>query len=127
MTERMTAAAYRALCEKQQATATGNKHHARGEHFDGYYFDSQIELKRYHELLLMQRGGLIKNLQVHPRFKVAACDCIYEADFQYELFFGGDVVVEDVKSAHTRRLPLFKAKWAAVQKEYPDFEWRIYE
>jgi hypothetical protein len=114
-TERMTAADYRALLEKQEA-ATGNKHHAIGE------------LKRYHELLLMQRAGLIKDLTVHPRFKVAAIDAVYEADFQYIEHDVNDVtIVEDVKSAHTRRLPLFKAKWAAVQKQYTGFEWRIYE
>jgi hypothetical protein len=123
-TERMTAAEYRALLEKQEA-ATGNKHHAIGEFCDGYYFDSRKELKRYHELLLMQRAGLIKDLTVHPRFKVAAIDAVYEADFQYEE--NGAIVVEDVKSTHTRRLPLFKAKWAAAQKQYTGFEWRIYE
>jgi hypothetical protein len=123
----MTAEQYRELLVKQQAKATGNKHHARGEHCDGTYFDSQRELKRYHELLLMQRGGLITNLIVHPRFKITAMDCIYEADFQYDELEGGDPVVEDVKSSHTRGLPLFKSKWAAVQKEYQDFQWRIVE
>lgn len=126
-TERMTADEYRALLENQEAKGA-NKHHAIGEFCDGYYFDSQKELKRYHELLLMQRSGLIKDLVVHPRFKVAAIDAVYEADFQYVEHDVNDVtIVEDVKSAHTRRLPLFRAKWAAVQKEYQKYEWRIWE
>ena len=35
---------------------------------DGIKFDSKREANRYRELELMRRGGLIKNLEIHPKF-----------------------------------------------------------
>ena len=82
--------------------------------FDGFKFDSKKELKRYQELVLLQKAGKIKDLQVHPRFKIIVnrqLVCTYVADFQYidaapryvGLFpYDAKPVVEDVKSPATR-------------------------
>ena len=53
----------------------------------GVSFDSQSEARRWDELLLLQRAGEIRKLELHPRFHldvngVRICD--YIADFSYE-------------------------------------------
>lgn len=75
----------------------------------GFTFDSGAELRRYEYLKLLELGGEIVDLQVHPRYVVAdAVDwnggtlpaIAYEADFAYSQ--NGKPIVEDVKGAVTR-------------------------
>jgi len=72
-------------------------------------FDSLAELRRYEQLRLLQIGGAISDLRVHPRYVVAEAvawcgrtlpKIVYEADFEYSQ--NGNVTVEDVKGAETR-------------------------
>lgn len=73
-------------------------------------FDSQKEARRYDELMIMLRAGLISDLRLQPQFTfqesyvTEAGERIravrYTADFSYR--FGGKLVVEDVKSGPTR-------------------------
>lgn len=73
-------------------------------------FDSQKEARRYDELMVMLRGGIITDLRLQPQFTLQESyltECgeriraiRYTADFSYR--FGGKLVVEDVKSAPTR-------------------------
>jgi len=83
-------------------------------------FQSRKEAKRYDELVLMLRGGAIRNLKLQPQFtlqesyltpegqRVRAIQ--YIADFSYEIKvrsvgnsgeYGWQPVVEDVKSSGT--------------------------
>lgn len=72
----------------------------------GRTFDSKKEAARYGELLLMERDGLIKNLDCQVKFqlipvqringKVKERACTYIADFVYE-DEDGKKRVEDVK------------------------------
>ena len=72
---------------------------------DGIRFDSQKEAKRYQELLIMQKAGLIRGLERQKRFllipsqrigkKVVERECVYVADFVY--LKEDKVIVEDVK------------------------------
>jgi hypothetical protein len=84
----------------------GNK---RAE-WNGEKFDSQAELARYRSLLLMQRGGQIRDLTRQVSFVLAPKvvidgkakrSLIYRADFGYTIATTGKVVVEDVKGALT--------------------------
>lgn len=83
----------------------------------GRKWDSKKELHRYEELLLLQRAGEIKSLLVQPVFVLAPSvklngrkkpELKYIADFSY--IEAGYLVVEDVKSSHTRTLPVYRLK-----------------
>ena len=77
---------------------------------DGIEFDSRKEAHRYHELRLMERGGLITDLQRQVKFelipsqrydgKVVERPCNYIADFVYKE--NGNTVVEDTKGFRTK-------------------------
>lgn len=76
---------------------------------DGIEFDSVKECQRYCELKLMQRAGLITDLQMQVSFelipsqriagKVVERACSYIADFVYQQ--DGQTVVEDTKGFKT--------------------------
>ena len=102
----ITSEEYQALISKR-----GNKYHARRVQMDGCTFDSQAEADRYLALKCAADEGRIERLKVHPRFRlevnrVHICD--YEADFTY--WQDGKLVVEDVKSAVTKKLPTYRLK-----------------
>lgn len=81
-----------------------NKYNARGIHEDGYYFDSQMELRRYRELKLLIAAGVIRDLEIHPRYdfeKNGVLITTYRPDFVYVLADTGAQVVEDVKGVQT--------------------------
>ena len=83
-------------------------------------FDSVKEERRYYELLLLEKAGEITRLQRQASFeliptqydgqgKLVERSCVYKADFTY-LDNKGEQVVEDVKSAYTRKLPDYVIK-----------------
>lgn len=78
---------------------------------DGIKFDSTKEAARYSQLRLLERAGHISGLEVHPKFPFVVNGHrvgSYSADFRYRQH--GEVVVEDVKSPVTRKLPLYRFK-----------------
>lgn len=89
-----------------------NKYKAKRHTFDGETFASGRELRRYKELLLLQRSGEISNLELQPKYEVIPRTvksdgkveraAIYTADFRY--VEGGQLIVEDVKSEATAKL-----------------------
>ena len=119
-TSHMTANQYRALLDKQEAGGM-NKHHAVRTFYDGIWFDSIAESQRYAELKLMQRGGLIAGLDVHPVYQLE--DCKYIPDFRYTE--NGVTVVEDVKSPSTKT-PVWRLKWKGAKRIYTEVDWRVY-
>ena len=90
-----------------------NKYRAKKVSLDGFLFDSKAEARRYAELRLMQKSHDIEVLQVHPIFqlfvngiKIAS----YIADFRYVDLHKKKLIVEDVKSPVTAKLPAFRMK-----------------
>jgi hypothetical protein len=80
---------------------------------DGIVFDSKKELKRWKELLIMQKAGLIGLLQRQVWYTVLIDElpiCTYIADHVYRDAVTGEQVVEDVKSDITRKLPTYRLK-----------------
>lgn len=91
---------------------------------NGIEFDSRKEARRYQELLLLQRAGVILNLQTQVKFvlipaqyetyerygakgqelkpgqRLVEKECSYIADFVYEQ--DGKKVVEDTKGVKTK-------------------------
>lgn len=87
---------------------------------DGITFDSKREAKRYNELKLLKRAGLIKNLELQKRFvlldkyengngeKIRSVS--YVCDFFYKDVNTGEDIVEDVKGQKTQVYNI-KKKW----------------
>jgi hypothetical protein len=96
---------------------------------DGQKFDSKKEAARYQELKRQERTGFIKDLKTQVAFEI--CPKIpgvkgsrarkYVADFTYTAFNGAKII-EDVKSAITRKNPVYTLKKQLVQWQYPDWE-----
>lgn len=103
----------------------GTKYNATKITADGHTFDSKHEYQRYCELKLLERGGVISDLQMQAKFvlipsqyepdtvkvlksgkekvvkgKLIERECSYIADFVYQ--YNGKTVVEDAKSPITR-------------------------
>ncbi|OTG65821.1 DUF1064 domain-containing protein [Acinetobacter silvestris] len=96
-----------------------NKFNAQKIEKNGMKFDSQKEYKRYIELTAMQQRGEILDLRCQVKFELAPKVKIagekrakpalrYFADFTY--IKNGMLIVEDVKSAVTRKLASFRNK-----------------
>lgn len=83
-------------------------------------FDSEKELRRWHELLLLQKGKVITDLVRQPSFTftvngnllkyASGRKLTYRADFSYQE--SGKLVVEDVKGFKTKE---YKIKWALMK------------
>ena len=90
---------------------------------DGIRFASKKEAKRYGELLLLQRGGVIRGLKLQPRYALTANEhkiCTYVGDFEY--LEGERTVVEDAKGMQT---PEFKLKFKLAIACFPYIDWRL--
>ena len=102
--------------EDQPAAPAGEKRRKYGNEpceLDGIRFDSRKEAARWGELRLMERAGLVSGLVVHPPFDLdvnGTVVCRYVADFAYDEVASGERVVEDVKSAATRRNRVYRLK-----------------
>lgn len=91
-------------------------------------FDSKKEAKRHAELTYLALANQITDLRKQVRFDFPLKSqkgrtLHYVADFVYSLP-SGETIVEDVKSAATQSLPLFKYKWA-LMKHFHNIEVRI--
>ena len=96
---------------------------------NGIRFQSKKEANRYCELLLLQRGKIISNLKLQPRFLLQEGfkkngktykKIEYIADFQY--VENGKIIIEDVKGYETE---VFKIKHKLFEYKYPEFELRL--
>lgn len=97
---------------------------------DGVVFDSRAEAARYQQLKLLERCGVISELELQPVYQLqpAFRDCkgkhhraiTYRADFGY--VEDGRDVAEDVKGAVTE---VFKIKMKLLLHNYPDLDFRI--
>ena len=96
------------------------KYHNQPVTVDGVTFDSTREHQHYLSLLDDLLQGKIRDLEVHPRFPlvVHGQDCgDYIGDFAY-LDSEGNRIVEDVKSAATRKLAVYRLKAKLVWALY---------
>jgi len=78
---------------------------------DGIEFDSKKEARRYQELKIRVMAGDIWDLKFQEEFPLIVNGITvahYRADFTYQTGFGK--VVEDVKSAITRKNPVYRLK-----------------
>lgn len=106
-----------------------SKYHNKKVQIDMYVFDSIAESKRYKELALMEKAGLISQLELQPRFLLQEGfkkngktyrKIEYIADFMY--LQDGKIIIEDVKGKQT---DVFKLKYKLFEHKYPQYELKI--
>lgn len=92
--------------------------------YNGRIYDSKKEAKRAYELEILQRAGLISNLEkqkvfeLQPSFKINGKTeraITYVADFVY--IKNGKIIVEDTKGFKT---DVYKIKRKMLLYKYPD-------
>jgi hypothetical protein len=91
---------------------SSSKYGNRKCRIDGFTFDSMKEGRRYAELKILLREGLIKDLELQKQFELQPGfidadgkrirPIYYRADFCYTDTETGKMVVEDVKSSATK-------------------------
>lgn len=94
-------------------------------------FDSKKEAKRYGELLILEKAGVITSLNKQVPFVILESfkdksgnterGIKYLADFVYYDREKKSLVIEDVKSPITKKLPSYVIKRKLVKKYYPDY------
>lgn len=83
---------------------------------NGIQYDSKKEAARHAELLLLERGGVISNIELQPVYRIeinGMLVCKYIGDFRY--VENGQTVVEDVKSPETRKNRAYRIKFKLMQ------------
>lgn len=105
-----------------------NKYNNKKVIVDGIRFDSKIESKRWQELKLLQKAGVIKDLRRQVRFELQPSykkkgkiiqSINYIADFVYYDLNKNKIVVEDTKGYRTE---IYKLKKKIFEYKYPDLE-----
>ena len=91
---------------------------------NGHTFDSKAEARRYEQLSLLEKAGVIKNLRLQPEYELIPRfkkgnrtfrKTVYIADFEY--VEDGRKIVEDVKGFAT---DVYKLKKKLFEYRYPD-------
>ena len=82
-----------------------NKYRNTKVEVNGIEFDSKKEARRYQELILLQRAGKVKDLQLQVKYELipkqkGERSCSYIADFVYKNE-NGETIVEDTKGIRT--------------------------
>jgi len=102
-----------------------NKFGAEKTKVDGVKFDSKAESKRYSELKMLEKAGVISNLELQPKFLIIPGvvwngkklrERYYIADFKYTE--DSRTVVEDTKGFKTE---LYKLKRSLFLSKYPEY------
>lgn len=83
-------------------------------------YDSQIEVVRHKELLLLEMAGEIKDIVLHPKFLLQdgfryknerkSVSIKYTADFQYFDIKRNITVIEELKGSYTKELADYRVR-----------------
>ena len=107
-----------------------NKYHNTKVIYNGIKFDSKKEKSRYIELKQLEKAGIIKELELQPKFLLL--DTIhykgktypktyYKADFKYKTKDGVEII-EDVKSKITSKDKTYRLKIKMLLTKYHDID-----
>ena len=109
--------------------ARSNKYHNVKTYVGKIKFDSKKEADRYLELCMLEKSGIIQNLERQKRFEVVPKteterSVNYIADFVYWEVESGKLVCEDVKSEATRKDKAYIIKRKLFKYLYKNYEFR---
>ena len=106
------------------------KYHNKKTVLDGIKFDSKLEAERYAQLKMMERAGVIRDLELQPSFELLPSfrkngktwrRTVYKADFRYILAEDDSYIIEDVKGSTTVITGVFRLKQKLFEYKYPDY------
>lgn len=95
----------------------GSKYHNIPKRVDGILFHSTKEARRYTELKGLLAAGIIRDLELQPKFSLDVNDvhiANYFADFAYFDIERNTAVIEDSKGVRTREYILKKKLMKAI-------------
>lgn len=103
-----------------------NKFHARKTVVNGVTFDSALESRRFAELQILEKAGVIRSLERQSVFPIVVngvkvCKMIVDHTF----FEGNTRVVEETKSKPTRT-PVYRLKVKLLKATQPGITFREY-
>ena len=106
------------------------KYHNTKTVADGIKFDSKIEAERYAQLKILERAGVIRNLELQPEYELIPSfrkngktwrRTLYKADFRYILAEDDSYIIEDVKGSTSVITGVFRLKQKLFEYKYPDY------
>lgn len=123
----MSASQFREMVKPQKS----NKYNAVKTESDGIVFDSKFEAEKWNELKMLERIGVIKDLQRQVRF-ILQEDYVnnkgekirpisYIADFCYYDVKKKQNIVMDTKSKATKNIEVYRIKKKLFEYKYPEY------
>ena len=106
------------------------KYHNKKTVADGIKFDSKLEAERYSQLKMMERAGVIRDLELQPEYELIPSfkkngktwlRTLYKADFRYILAEDDSYIIEDVKGSTSVITDVFRLKQKLFEYKYPDY------
>ena len=111
MTDTITAHQYQQLAKAEKHGRIPRSSKLRRT-VDGITFDSLAEANRWKTLRLAEIAGRISRLTRQPKYPLLVNGMLvahYIGDFEY-LSQTGELILEDCKSSHTRKDPVYRLK-----------------
>ena len=106
------------------------KYHNKKTFIDGIKFDSKLEAERYTQLKMMERAGVIRDLEIQPEYELIPSfrkngktwrKTVYKADFRYILAENDKTIIEDVKGSISVITDVFRLKQKLFEYKYPEY------
>mgnify|MGYP002761699881 FL=1 len=110
------------------------KYHNTKTVLDGIKFDSKLEAERYAQLKILERAGVIRDLELQPKYELIPSfrkngktwrKTVYKADFRYILADGDRIIIEDVKGSTAVITDVFRLKQKLFEYRYPELTIKI--
>ena len=110
------------------------KYHNKKTVIDGIKFDSKLEAERYAQLKMMERAGVIRDLELQPEYELIPSfrkngktwrRTLYKADFRYILAEDDSYIIEDVKGSTSVITDVFRLKQKLFEYKYPELTIKI--
>ena len=104
------------------------KYHNKKTVADGIKFDSKLEAERYAQLKILERAGVIRDLELQPEYELIPSfrkngktwrRTVYKADFRYILAEDDSYIIEDVKGSTEVITAVFRLKQKLFEYKYP--------
>ena len=106
------------------------KYHNKKTVIDGIKFDSKLEAERYAQLKILERAGVIRDLELQPEYELIPSfrkngktwrRTLYKADFRYIIAEDDSYIIEDVKGSTSVITDVFRLKQKLFEYKYPDY------
>lgn len=110
------------------------KYHNKKTVIYGIKFDSKLEAERYAQLKMMERAGVIRDLELQPEYELLPSfkkngktwrKTVYKADFRYILAENDKTIIEDIKGSTAVITDVFRLKQKLFEYKYPELTIKI--